>query len=345
MRWQCPAVLDERLGSRWIERPECGFKIRLLGAVRTPGCTFPEKWNGRWFQSGNQELVTINGSIITSKGCCIDIDEEKYLIYDTKDKCYRCIVMHEKHQNVLQYKETYCMSESRTLKSQCALLTSDASLISLFRTGAAPLPCPMKGPLEFTYSLGQGECISPPSRAEACTQESRLLLRYQACANVHSTESVDVELECLATWKEGSTHYMVARLHSDRKTNDEESYRCFIYHNLSNNTWSLAQSADAACTGLISVTEAAKTFKMKQKNPVERCTYPSWVVFGKSWVALDRMAPRLLASPYNLTILDRKETRLVCHTVVPINDHRHHHLSLTDRENQMQFVAKATRDW
>ncbi|KYQ47131.1 hypothetical protein ALC60_13877 [Trachymyrmex zeteki] len=350
--------------------------------------------------------------------------------------------MHAQHANVLQYKETYCTSDSPepSLLTQCGTLTSDATLVSLFRSNAAPLPCPIKGPLEFTYSQGEGECNSPRSRAEACTQDSRLLLRYQACANVHSSESVDVELECLAHWREGSTNYMVARLHSDRndrKTSDEESYRCFIYTNPSNNTWNLAQSSDAACNGLISVTEAARTFKMTQtaplprrrgcfvnplpgtafpfklsrrqispgissyavlpapkcppvdeekrysptrdkfyladikeyhectceicvaertfwrqipsfhvtEKPPQRCAYPSWVVAGKSWVALDRMASRLLASPYNLTILDRNETRLICHSVVTIDDHRYHHSMPIDRENQKQFVAKATRDW
>ncbi|EFN62252.1 hypothetical protein EAG_12415 [Camponotus floridanus] len=267
-----------------------------------------------------------------------------------KYRCYRCIVMHAQHVNVLQYKETYCtvFSSEPSLITKCSTLTSDATLISLFRSNAAPLPCPIKGPLEFTYSQGEGECNWPRSRAEACTQDSRLLLRYQACANVHSSESVDVELECLAHWREGSTNYMVARLNSDRndrKTSDEESYRCFIYTNPSNNTWNLAQSSDAACNGLISVTEAARTFKMTQKKPPQRCTYPSWVVAGKSWVALDRMASRLLASPYNLTILDRNETRLVCHSVVAIDDHRHHYSMSIDKENQKQFIAKATRDW
>ncbi|KAL6257622.1 hypothetical protein P5V15_011200 [Pogonomyrmex californicus] len=282
---------------------------------------------------------------IRSKRLCVSATMEI-----AKYRCYRCIVMHAQHANVLQYKETYCTSDSPepSLLTQCGTLTSDATLISLFRSNAAPLPCPIKGPLEFTYSQGEGECNSPQSRAEACTQDSRLLLRYQACANVHSSESVDVELECLAHWREGSTNYMVARLHSDRndrKTSDEESYRCFIYTNPSNNTWNLAQSSDAACNGLISVTEAARTFKMTQKKPPEHCTYPSWVVAGKSWVALDRMASRLLASPYNLTILDRNETRLVCHSVVSIDEHRYHHSMPIDKENQKQFVAKATRDW
>lgn len=96
------------------------------------------------------------------------------------------------HCVMLRLLLAYCTNESPepSLLSKCSLLTSDATLVSLFRTGAAPLPCPIKGPLEFTYSQGEGECNSPRSRAEACTQESRLLLRYQACANVHSSESV-----------------------------------------------------------------------------------------------------------------------------------------------------------
>lgn len=94
---------------------------------------------------------------------------------------------------------------------------------------------------------------------------------YWMHANLQSWRFVflDVELECLAHWREGSTNYMVARLNSDRndrKTSDEESYRCFIYTNPSNNTWNLAQSSDAACNGLISVTEAARTFKMTQSE-------------------------------------------------------------------------------
>ncbi|XP_076236438.1 uncharacterized protein LOC143180532 [Calliopsis andreniformis] len=315
----------------------------ILGASHA-GCEFPSEWNGRWFQSGNEDLVTVNGSMMTSKGQCIDTKDDKFLIHDPKDKCYRCIVMHMKHPNVLQYKETFCLVETPapSLAKKCAALPTDASLISLFRSGATSMPCPFKGPLEFTYSHGEGECASPLSSAETCTEESRLLLRYQACPNVFTSESVDVELECFATWKEGSTHNLVARLHGKRKTNDEDSYRCFIYQQTSNNSWNLAQSADAACAGLISVTEAAKTFKMKQKIPPERCTYPSWVVANKVWVALDQIVSRLLVSPYNLTLLDRNETRLVCHSIVPINDRHHHHPWNPDKENQAMYVAKAT---
>lgn len=63
------------------------------------------------------------------------------------------------------------------------------------------MPCPFKGPLEFTYSHGEAECKSPLSAAETCTQESRLLFRYQACANVLSSESVGKYSRCSRRFK------------------------------------------------------------------------------------------------------------------------------------------------
>ncbi|KZC07858.1 hypothetical protein WN55_09844 [Dufourea novaeangliae] len=346
----CP-LISTKGADNIVGRKDDSYKdlASSTSTLKNSRCEFPTEWNGRWFQSGNDELVTVNGPNMTSKGVCIDTKDDKFLIHDRKENCYRCIVMHMKHPNVLQYKETYCNTEDPkpSLSSTCNALTTDDCLNSLFRTGAAPIPCPFKGPLEFSYSRGEEECKSPSSTAETCTQESRLLLRYQACANVLYSESVDVELECFATWKEGSTHNLVARLHlktiPDRETSKEESYRCFIYQQTSNSSWNLAQSADAGCSGF-SVNDAAKTYKMWQKNPPKRCAYPSWVVANKQWLALDRISSRLLASPYNLTMIDRRETRLLCHSIAPINDHHYHHPLNPDRESQVMYVAKATVD-
>ena len=73
-------------------------------------------------------------------------------------------------------------------------------------------------------------------------------------------------MECLATWKEGSTHYLVARLNGTVMVNDEGRYRCFAYAKWGNNSWNLAQSGDASCNGLTSVTEGAKILKMTQSE-------------------------------------------------------------------------------
>ena len=73
----------------------------------------------------------------------------------------------------------------------CSHFAGDAILYSLFRYNAAPSSCPFRGPLEFTYTQGDEPktCMSPRSQADACTQDSKLLLRYMACPDVRGTET------------------------------------------------------------------------------------------------------------------------------------------------------------
>jgi hypothetical protein len=59
----------------------------------------------------------------------------------------------------------------------------------MFRSDAAPVACPFKGPFSFTYNRGSGECARPPSRIDSCAEDSRLRMRYQACADVLGSES------------------------------------------------------------------------------------------------------------------------------------------------------------
>ncbi|XP_058793493.1 uncharacterized protein LOC131665560 isoform X1 [Phymastichus coffea] len=317
----------------------------ILGAPNSRAvCEFPAQWRGSWFQSG-ENLITINGSRFSNKGQCIAVEGDMYHIYDQNEKCSRCMAMHEKHPNVIQYKETYCMVGD--FPEMCYHLAGDATLYSLFRSNAASSSCPFTGPLEFTYTRGGDpkSCQIPPSQADACTQDSRLLLRYMACADVRGTESHNVEMECLATWKEGSTQYLVARLNGTATLNDESRYRCFVYAKSGNSTWNLAQSGDASCNGLTSATDGAKTLRMTQKVELPRCNYPSWLVKPYSWVALDLTAStRLLASLNNITILEQHETQYACHRVIKskhnVGQEMKNHGSHGDR---FQIVARATR--
>lgn len=85
------------------------------------------------------------------------------------------------------------------------------------------------------------------------------------------------------------------------------------------------------------------------------CTYPSWLVSVKNWVALDPSASkRLIASTNNLTILDEYETRFACHTIQPPMETKrmaggqktgHAIASAHHNSNRVQLIAKATRDW
>ncbi|XP_050316185.1 uncharacterized protein LOC126750580 [Anthonomus grandis grandis] len=259
------------------------------------GCVFRKSWHGRWFQSGVQGLILINSTHIESKGQCYEEEGDKYLVFESDD-CYRCLVLHEKHPSVLQYKESFCEPKS-TLTDICSRIVGDAQLYSMFRKypEVEPIGCPFKSaPFTFEYNRGTGDCSNPPSRAESCTDDSRLVLKYQACPDVPSTESNVEELVCLAAWKEGSTKYLIGKISQGNRRNlisDEDQYRCFIYQKgMENNkiVYSIAQSGDATCSGLQSPTEGSRTMKFTiVDDQHKRCRFPEWITMHHTWVSLD----------------------------------------------------------
>ncbi|CAH1993026.1 unnamed protein product, partial [Acanthoscelides obtectus] len=262
----------------------------------TGECTFKKSWQGRWFQSGVPNYLLINSTFIETKGECYEEQGDKYLVYDKSEDCYRCMVIHPKHPSVLQYKETYCEAKS-SLADICQLITGDAPLYSLFRKfpEAKPVACPFKSaPFTFSYNRMTGDCSNPPSKAESCTDDSRLVLKYQACPDVPATESNVEELICLATWKEGSTRYLIGKIQQGnrRSTSDEDQYRCFIYQRSTENgktIYNVAQSGDATCTGLDATAfEGSRTMKLVTVDDQhKRCKFPVWITDHHTWLSLD----------------------------------------------------------
>jgi hypothetical protein len=45
------------------------------------------------------------------------------------------------------------------------------------------------GQFAFTYNRGHGECRSPVSKIKSCTEDTRMMLNFQACPDVDGTES------------------------------------------------------------------------------------------------------------------------------------------------------------
>ncbi|XP_030562711.1 uncharacterized protein LOC115764020 isoform X2 [Drosophila novamexicana] len=259
-------------------------------------CTFPARWEGSWFLSGYQQSIHIKGSQFSYRGRCAAIDGNKYLIVDEKG-CHRCLVIYEKHKNVLQYKENFCKGRE-TLQNLCDQIPGDALLYSLFRESAEPVKCPLKGPFIFTYNRGHGECKSPVSNIESCTEESRLLLSFQACPDVQGTESTVEELTCLATWKDGNSRYLVGLVLHHHAISNEERYRCFVYEKISSlmggpsilsskdTEYKLAQSGDATCNGLDSAEVGSRIMSLRKPPAAERCDFPAWFKGPRHWHAL-----------------------------------------------------------
>lgn len=260
------------------------------------GCTFRKSWQGYWFQSGFEQLIRINDTHIETKGECLEEQEDKYLIYDKNDNCYRCMAIHEKHASVLQYKESLSDAKA-SLQEVCYGITGDAPLYSMFRKQPEPKPvaCPFKGaPFTFSYNRGAGDCSNPPSKAESCTDDSRLVLKYQACPDVPGTESNIEKLVCLATWKEGSTRYLIGRISQGNRngpTPDEDQYRCFVYQRSSERgktIYNIAQSGDATCNGLANAFEGSRTMKLTTMDDHhKRCKFPVWITDHHTWLSLD----------------------------------------------------------
>lgn len=88
--------------------------------------------------------------------------------------------------------------------------------------------------------------------------------------------NADVEYECLATWKEGSSQYLVVRLNQTGIPVNENRYRCILYEKLSNGTWKLAQSGEASCNGLTNTADGWRNLQMWQSNTTFQLTAIFW---------------------------------------------------------------------
>lgn len=255
----------------------------------TTSCYLPEEWRDHWFHSGMGSPMVIDDRGIGFKGVCLKNDGDRYLIRSEVYGCSRCMVIHQQHYNVLQYKETYC-DVNNSLEYVCSLLTGDAQLHSMFRLSASPVPCPFPHTYTFTYSRGHAECTYPLSTVDSCTEDWRILFRYQACPDVQGTESTTEELMCLASWKEGSNRYLVGKSDHSLATSDEDRYQCFVYkawNNGSSSGFQMAQSGDATCNALYSVTGGSMTLMLKKVDTSgSKCRFPVWVG-GPRWHSLD----------------------------------------------------------
>ena len=140
------------------------------------------------------------------------------LLFCRRHNCQKCMVIHEKHPNVLQYKESkdekniskkfcnfmsfvtgYCHASSGfsgSLESLCSSIESDSPLFFIFRTrrGDKKLEseaCPFKN-IEYAFSYstrgGAKVCQQPPSRLDTCTDEAKMVFQFQACPDVPGSE-------------------------------------------------------------------------------------------------------------------------------------------------------------
>jgi hypothetical protein len=135
------------------------------------------------------------------------------------------------------------------------------------------------------------------------------------------------ELQCLATWKEGSSRYLVGKVHHNHATSNEDRFRCFVYEKASAASEALdgvdyrvAQSGDATCNGLFSATEGSRTMILKRAPLLNKCRFPAWVASYNHWHTLDYSATYSFHhrnSTLRITNSSGLEMKVVCTQLIP----------------------------
>lgn len=316
-----------------------------------PECEFPEVWIGTWFHLGFPHPLNITRNEITSKGTCFRKQGSHFLVRERLDNnfhaedeqvryCLKCMLIIEKHQNALQYKESYCepwnpmfAETTFAVSTLCSSIMADSALFYMFRMGPnlEPTACPFDGTHTFSYSTRGGKdiCGRPTSQLEQCTDPTRLVFQFQACPDVPGSESADHELSCLATWSEGSSRFLVGQWRSHRRhssSREMNNYHCFRHERRFENqevVVKMAQSFKSSCMGLWSVDEGARTFEMTPvSTEFEECGLPSWMTVHRSWKSLDhRMRLEFLeGSSRRMSIFfDGQKGEMQCHDIFSLD--------------------------
>ena len=92
------------------------LKIKVKQTVPGSRCSFPVAWHGEYFHLGYSRPLMVSNNSITEKGECVWSSGSQYVLEGEEEggeKCWRCLSIYRKHNNVLQYKESKLISGSR----------------------------------------------------------------------------------------------------------------------------------------------------------------------------------------------------------------------------------------
>ncbi|XP_043286807.1 uncharacterized protein [Venturia canescens] len=323
-----------------------------LATLANGECEFPASWAGEWFQSA-KPVIAVNATSMGER-TCIQREGDRYIVLEpssNNEDCYRCMIANDRHENVIQFRDIgWCNSELTNIATMCEVIRSDDNFFTMVRLDSKPIACPFTGPpYIFSYNRGDKDCSDPPSLAESCTDESKLLLKYQACTDIDASESFMEELQCLATWRDGRLQYLMGTLKPfDRSApGNEETFRCFLYekyphHQGGKVVYAIAESGESTCNGLNSLSEGSKIIKlMKVDKEHSKCKYPSWVTKHHHWRSLNGSRTYHFTSG-NATLkvtspMDNfHEEKLVCHNLEPADPND------SNQRNRVKLVAHIT---
>ena len=148
----------------------------------------------------------------------------------------------------------------------CLFLSSKRSFL-LCADNSIPISCPFRNDYHLKYKNGSRDfCDEPHSEMKTCANDSKLNFRFRKCEDVPRTFDVgtlpnlrsidflfsphdiltkwgqlwtneklmthatlsDLDLRCLATWKDGSTKYVYGSFRGKGVVSRDDQYRCFV---------------------------------------------------------------------------------------------------------------------
>ncbi|CAF1443879.1 unnamed protein product, partial [Adineta ricciae] len=213
------------------------------------------------------------------------------------NRCTRCLLLIERHKNLLQYRESECSDADDLLNvTSCPnMIAPDAALYTLHRNDAQPQLCPIQPPLHLTSLTKDGSTCHQSSLSKSyiseCANDNQFHL-HLACSSHQRT--LDLQLLCVGTWIDGFHTYFVTRILS-KPPNIDSQYACFHLvtrqEDLSTSV-SLSMATDDSCRDLNSkympiIMTLSSPNRHKENESNRTCTFPE--EFQQSnWYSLNR---------------------------------------------------------
>jgi len=241
-------------------------------------CHLSQHWSGKWYQSKDMGELGINRTHFLNRGVCVEHKQDKFLFYESKEDCYRCVFIIQKHPNVLQYRATYC-SDQNDFYANCANLSPESELITVYRESSSGEKCPLNGLYVMNAAAAvqvksgdglsssgsssnsfdrayrsSGKCAEDGEREKEsmimeCSDQSMLKLQFGKCSSLPT-----FIINCIAHWSEGNTNYLIGRVESsdnnnqnnnnNNNNNQKPTYKCIMYSEISASSSSSQPSAN-----------------------------------------------------------------------------------------------------
>ncbi|RUS84505.1 hypothetical protein EGW08_007744 [Elysia chlorotica] len=251
-------------------------------------CRIPEAWRGQWVLDG-RDKISITADSVSGVGHCTQHDGHgKFLLMD-REGCFRCMVFTSQHENLLQFKKSYC-TRLAVLQTVCNSITSQAQLHTMVKENGQPIPCPFQGNWDFTYTNHSMLCKTPKSEIEACSDESRAQFNFRRCNDHRASYERSENFQCFAKWDNGHDHFLYGKFtgsgpSSSSLAGSGSPYRCLMY-TVTGAQGKMAMSADATCNDIQSYSIGPVEFDLflrRDKRPQARCSFPGYFPAMSEW--------------------------------------------------------------